>query len=67
MGHAAVTSATEHLFAETLARGGVGQAGVVAAPFRAFIDDWSLEARDGAAEGFRVCASSPPARGFAIN
>ena len=42
MGHAAVTSATEHLFAQTMARGGVGQAGVEAAPFRAFIDDWSF-------------------------
>jgi predicted secreted hydrolase len=42
MGHAAVTSASEHLFAETLARGGVGQAGVSADPFRAWIDDWSL-------------------------
>ena len=34
MGHAAVTSAKEHLFAETFARGGVGQAGVTAEPFR---------------------------------
>jgi len=50
MGHAAVTTASEHLFAETLARGGVGQAGVVATPFRAFIDDWSLEARDNGAD-----------------
>jgi predicted secreted hydrolase len=45
MGHAAVTSATEHLFAETFARGGVGQAGVTAEPFRAWIDDWSFAAR----------------------
>jgi predicted secreted hydrolase len=45
MGHAAVTTATEHLFAETFARGGVGQAGVTAQPFRAWIDDWILEAR----------------------
>ena len=33
MGHAAVTSAAEHLFAETLARGGIGQAGVTAHHF----------------------------------
>jgi predicted secreted hydrolase len=46
MGHAAVTSATEHLFAQTMARGGVGQAGVETAPFRAFIDDWSFETKD---------------------
>lgn len=51
MGHAAVTSASEHLFAETRGRGGVGQAGVRAEPFAAWIDDWSLaapEARTGA-------------------
>ncbi|HTO79496.1 MAG TPA: lipocalin-like domain-containing protein [Methylocystis sp.] len=40
MGHAAATSASDHVFASTLARGGVGQAGVSAAPFDAFIDDW---------------------------
>ena len=45
MGHAAVTTATEHLFAETFARGGVEQAGVTAQPFRAWIDDWIFEAR----------------------
>jgi len=50
MGHAAVTTASEHLFAETFARGGVGQAGVVATPFRAFIDDWSMESRGDAAD-----------------
>ncbi|WP_294532920.1 lipocalin-like domain-containing protein [uncultured Rhodoblastus sp.] len=44
MGHAAVTTATEHLFAETFARGGVGQAGVTAEPFRAWIDDWTFAA-----------------------
>ena len=46
MGHAALTSATEHVFAQTMARGGVGQAGVDNPPFRAFIDDWFFEARD---------------------
>ena len=49
MGHAAVTSATDHLFAETFARGGIGQAGVTANPFRAFIDDWIFSG--GGAEG----------------
>ncbi|HXY57424.1 MAG TPA: lipocalin-like domain-containing protein [Methylocystis sp.] len=44
MAHVAATSAGEHLFTETLARGGVGQAGVEARPFRAFIDDWSMAA-----------------------
>jgi predicted secreted hydrolase len=42
MGHAAVTSANVHHFAERLARGGVGQAGVEAAPFKARIDDWQF-------------------------
>ena len=42
MGHAAVTSATTHRFAERFARGGVGQAGVEAAPFKAWIDNWSM-------------------------
>jgi len=42
MGHAAVTSASQHYAAERYARGGVGQAGVSLAPFSAWIDDWSL-------------------------
>lgn len=44
MGHAAVTSAGTHRFAEKFARGGVGQAGVEAVPFNAFIDDWQMKA-----------------------
>lgn len=46
MAHAALTSKDRHLFAETFARGGVGQAGVVAAPFHAWIDAWSLRSTD---------------------
>ncbi|MET0968977.1 MAG: lipocalin-like domain-containing protein, partial [Tardiphaga sp.] len=46
MGHAAVTSAATHHSAETFARGGVGQAGVTATPFRAWIDAWEITARD---------------------
>ncbi|MDQ8731843.1 lipocalin-like domain-containing protein [Bradyrhizobium sp. LHD-71] len=42
MGHAAVTSAATHHFAERFARGGVGQAGVEAAPFKAWIDNWQM-------------------------
>jgi predicted secreted hydrolase len=46
MGHAAVTTGTEHFVAERLARGGTGQAGVELssrdAPFRAWIDDWQM-------------------------
>lgn len=47
MGHAAVTSANTHRSAETFARGGIGQAGVTATPFRAWIDAWEITAGDG--------------------
>ena len=47
MAHAAVTRADTHRTAETFARGGVGQAGVEAAPFRAWIDSWQMRALDG--------------------
>lgn len=47
MAHAAVTRADTHRTAETFARGGVGQAGVEAVPFRAFIDAWQMHALDG--------------------
>lgn len=46
LGHAAVTSAATHRFAERLARGGVGQAGVVAKPFHAWIDAWEMKGSD---------------------
>lgn len=49
LGHAAVTSATRHYAAERYARGGVDQAGARAAPFSAWIDDWSFATRPGAA------------------
>ncbi len=48
MAHAAATSATAHRFAERFARGGVGQAGVEATPFHAFIDAWEMRAGAGA-------------------
>ncbi|MBU1490467.1 MAG: iron ABC transporter permease [Gammaproteobacteria bacterium] len=47
MGHAGLTSPFGHHHAERLARGGIGQAGVVAEPFNAWIDDWSLRAEPG--------------------
>ncbi len=59
MGHAAVTSATRHDFAQTMARGGVGQAGVEAAPFSAWIDDWVFEAQDESFTKARVAARGP--------
>jgi predicted secreted hydrolase len=46
MGHAAVTTPDAHFVAERLARGGIGQAGVTAAPFSAWIDDWAMEGPD---------------------
>src|ERR1700761_7420017 len=42
MGHAAITRADTHRFAETFARGGVGQADVEATPFHAWIDAWQM-------------------------
>lgn len=42
LGHAALTHAAGHRHADRLGRGGTGQAGVRAAPFQAWIDDWSL-------------------------
>jgi predicted secreted hydrolase len=47
MGHAAVTRADTHRYAETFARGGVGQAGAEASPFRAWIDAWQLRGLEG--------------------
>jgi predicted secreted hydrolase len=46
MAHAAVTRADTHRFSETFARGGVGQAGVEVAPFRAWIDAWQMRGRE---------------------
>ena len=47
MGHAAVTRADTHRFGETFARGGIGQAGVDAYPFHAWIDSWEMRGLDG--------------------
>ena len=46
MGHAAITTPTAHFVTERLARGGIGQAGVRAAPFSAWIDDWAMEGQN---------------------
>lgn len=46
MGHAAVTGANVHRYAEKFARGGVGQAGADPSPFHAWIDSWQMRARD---------------------
>lgn len=44
MAHAALTTPESHHSTERLARGGTGQAGVTAAPFAAWIDDWAMAA-----------------------
>lgn len=44
MAHAAVTRADSHRTFEKFARGGVGQAGVEASPFQAWIDAWQMKA-----------------------
>lgn len=49
MAHAAISTPQGHRFAEKFARGmalpaGQGQSGVMAAPFSAWLDDWSLAA-----------------------
>ncbi len=46
MGHAAVTRADTHRYSEAFARGGVGQAGVEAKPYRAWIDSWQMRGLD---------------------
>lgn len=55
MGHAAVTTPETHHVAERLARGGIGQAGVRAHPFSAWIDDWTMEGPD--LDALRLTAS----------
>lgn len=57
MGHAAVTTPQRHFVAERLARGGIGQAGVEASPFSAWIDDWTMQGPD--LDRLRLTASGP--------
>lgn len=58
--HAAVTTPNAHYVAERLARGGIGQAGVEVAPFRAWIDDWEMAGPD--FDTMRLSASGPEFR-----
>jgi len=65
MGHAAVTSATTHRYAEKFARGGVGQAGAKAMPFRAWIDSWEMRGLDAfAAQNVALLAVSASGSDF---
>jgi predicted secreted hydrolase len=43
MGHAGLTTKDRQFVAEKFSRGGVGQAGVIAQPFSAWIDDWEMK------------------------
>lgn len=43
MGHMGLTTPERHFHADRMARGGIGQAGVDAEPFRAWIDEWAME------------------------
>ncbi len=45
LGHMGVTLPDRHVASERIGRGGIGQAGVRAAPFEAWIDDWSMAGR----------------------
>ena len=42
MGHAGLTTPTQHFAAERLGRADMGTAGVTATPFEAFVDDWAM-------------------------
>lgn len=46
MAHLGLTTPDGHFSGEKLARGGIGQAGVETAPFRAWIDDWQMVSAD---------------------
>jgi predicted secreted hydrolase len=43
LGHAGLTTPDRHFVAERFARGGIGQAGVTAEPFEAFVDEWYMK------------------------
>ena len=57
MGHTAMTTPDSHHHAERLARGGIGQAGVTAAPFAAWIDHWSFESEETGFAPLRLSAN----------
>ncbi|MEM6460490.1 MAG: lipocalin-like domain-containing protein [Pseudomonadota bacterium] len=63
MAHAGLTTETRHYSAERFGRGGIGQAGVTASPFSAWIDDWQMTSRasagDDALSALNVRARGP--------
>lgn len=62
--HAAVSTPDQHLTSERFARGGIGQAGVQADPFHAWIDEWSLQ---GAGFDTMTLKANGPDFGFAMS
>ena len=58
LGHVGLTSANQHFFADTYARGGIGQADVTMNPFSARIDNWSITALDADATTFTLRANT---------
>lgn len=66
MGHAGLTLPDAHFAAERFARGGIGQAGVTAAPFAAWIDDWEMTGIAGPGEdGLAALRLGASGAGFA--
>lgn len=57
MAHAAVTAPDQHLFAERIARGGIGQAGVTSQPFTAWIDSWQMSSTGKSLDNLTLTAS----------
>ncbi|MFD0979321.1 lipocalin-like domain-containing protein [Tropicimonas aquimaris] len=64
MGHAGLTTPEAHFSAERLARGGIGQAGVVAAPFEAWIDDWRIASTGDGSDEYDTLALSASGSDF---
>ena len=60
MAHAAISTPDGHLYAERFARGGIGQAGVTAEPFEAYIDEWQMAGPT--LSDLRLTAQSPDFR-----
>lgn len=57
MGHAALTTKSDHRQYEALARGGTGQADVATSPFHAWIDAWDLAAAGPGIDDLRMRAA----------
>jgi len=65
LAHAALTTPEAHFATERTARGGTGQAGVTAAPFSAWIDDWQMTSTAQAGDALDALTLTASAPGFA--